>query len=104
MYIRQRSVISAGALASSFSKAAMRLFVLALLQQLHGSLVLLEGGSGGRGRVTAGLGGLRRCFLAAGCRGSGVLHHGFAGGATVLNAQFSRSENGWEPAPGNRSA
>ena len=66
MYILQRSLISMGAVGSSFSKAARRLLEFALLQQLHGGLVVLESGSRGRGGVAAGLGGSGGVFLRLG--------------------------------------
>src|ERR1019366_157060 len=52
--------------------------VFALLQELNGSLVLLEGRSGCRVGLCGRLGVGGRSFFAAGSRGSGLLRHGFA--------------------------
>ena len=84
MYILARSRISGGAVGQQLLEGRQGLVVLALLQQLHGRLVMLKG------RVRSQVAGWFRryssSFLAARSRGSRILHHGFTGNGN-LNLQ-----------------
>ena len=61
-----------------FFKGSQGFIEFALLKQLHGGLIKRVGGSCARARVTSLMGIRCGCLLAARCRGSGLLHHGFA--------------------------